>query len=163
MTGTETAEPAEPLGGAEQVDSKERELTKSVKMLRDTQKQLSQATYDCSQTTVIIMLFLIISRAASEIFKNLSCFSLKILGGGGDSQSFQMAALTTDGANVMDGTKMTMTSKELHISRTESPGPAKMVGAKKKYRSRSASASSLDSASSGSYTGQSSSITLWVQ
>ena len=50
MTGTETAEPAEPLGGAEQVDSKERELTRSVKMLRDTQKQLSQATYDCSHT-----------------------------------------------------------------------------------------------------------------
>ena len=79
------------------------------------------------------------------------CFSLKILGGGGDNQTFQMAALTTDGANVMDGTKMT--GKELHTSRTESPGPAKMVGAKKKYRSRSASASSLDSASSGSYTG----------
>ena len=56
----------------------------------------------------------------------------------------------------MDGTKMTMTSKEMHNSRTESPGPAKMVGAKKKYRRRSASASSLDSASSGSYTGSSS-------
>jgi len=80
--------------------------------------------------------------------------SLKILGAGGDSQNLQMAALTTDGANVMDGTRMT--GKELHTSRTESPGPAKMVGAKKKYRSRSASASSLDSASSGSYTGSSS-------
>ena len=63
-----------------------------------------------------------------------------------------MAALTTDGANRMDGTKMT--GNELHNSRTESPGPAKMVGSKKKYRSRSASASSVDSASSGSYTGK---------
>ena len=80
-------------------------------------------------------------------------FSLKILVGGGDSETIPMAALTTDGASVMDGTKMTMTSKEMHNSRTESPGPAKMVGAKKKYRSRSASASSVDSASSGSYTG----------
>ena len=82
--------------------------------------------------------------------------SLKILVGGADSESFQMAALTTEGASVMEGTKMTMTSKEMHNSRTESPGPAKMVGAKKKYRRRSASASSLDSASSGSYTGSSS-------
>ena len=71
-----------------------------------------------------------------------------------------MAALTTDGANVMDGTKMT--GKELHTSRTESPGPAKMVGTKKKYRSRSASASSLDSASSGSYTGTHSIIVMFV-
>ena len=80
-------------------------------------------------------------------------FSLKILVGGGDSETIPMAALTTDGASVMEGTKMTMTSKEMHNSRTESPGPAKMVGTKKKYRSRSASASSVDSASSGSYTG----------
>jgi len=83
-------------------------------------------------------------------------FSLKILVGGGDSETIPMAALTTDGASVMEGTKMTMTSKEMHNSRTESPGPAKMVGTKKKYRSRSASASSVDSASSGSYTGSSS-------
>lgn len=42
-------------------------------------------------------------------------------------------------------------------SRTESPAPAKVVGsARKKYRSRSTSASSQDSFSSGSYTGSSS-------
>merc|ERR1712066_674361 len=55
----------------------------------------------------------------------------------------------------MEGTKMT--TGDANTSRTESPGPAKMVGAKKKkYRSRSASASSQDSFSSGSYTGSSS-------
>jgi len=115
-------------GVSRQEESKaghEHESTRTVKMLRDSQKQLSQAT-------------------------------LKILVGGGDSETIPMAALTTDGASVMEGTKMTMTSKEMHNSRTESPGPAKMVGTKKKYRSRSASASSVDSASSGSYTGSSS-------
>ena len=84
----------------------------------------------------------------------LICFllrSLRIIGGSG-SPVDGMAALTIDGANVMDGTKMS--GKELNTSRTESPGPAKMVGAKKKYRSRSASASSVDSASSGSYSGK---------
>merc|ERR1712212_1456871 len=55
---------------------------------------------------------------------------------------------------MMEGTKMT--SGELNTSRTESPGPAKMVGSKKKHRSRSTSASSQDSFSSGSYTGSSS-------
>ena len=62
-----------------------------------------------------------------------------------------MAALTIDGANVMDGTKMK--NGELNVSRTESPAASKVVG-KKKYRSRSASASSQDSYSSGSYSGQ---------
>merc|ERR1719454_739692 len=52
---------------------------------------------------------------------------------------------------------MSTTTGDANTSRTESPGPAKMVGAKKKkYRSRSASASSQDSFSSGSYTGSSS-------
>lgn len=63
-----------------------------------------------------------------------------------------MAAATRDGASRMEGTKMK--EGDLNTSRTESPGPAKMVGAKKKkHRSRSASASSQDSFSSGSYTG----------
>ena len=55
-----------------------------------------------------------------------------------------MAALTTDGANIMDGTKV-----------LEAGGQSKMGagGSRKKNRSRSASASSVDSVSSGSYTG----------
>ena len=54
-----------------------------------------------------------------------------------------MAAITTDGANMMDGTKV-----------LEAGGQSKMGGgARKKNRSRSASASSVDSVSSGSYTG----------
>jgi len=65
-----------------------------------------------------------------------------------------MAAVTTDGANVMEGTKMA--NGALSTSRTESPMPTKMVGTKKKYRSRSASTSSQDSVTSGSYTGSSS-------
>ena len=89
-----------------------------------------------------------------------------------------MAAATREGASTMEGTKMT--TGDANTSRTESPGPAKMVGAKKKkyrskkittksmqslegenipwceFRSRSASASSQDSFSSGSYTGSSS-------
>jgi len=70
-------------------------------------------------------------------------------------RSHQMAAATREGASTMEGTKMT--TGDANTSRTESPGPAKMVGAKKKkYRSRSASASSQDSFSSGSYTGSSS-------
>merc|ERR1712012_795473 len=70
-------------------------------------------------------------------------------------RSHQMAAATREGASTMEGTKMT--TEDANTSRTESPGPAKMVGAKKKkYRSRSASASSQDSFSSGSYTGSSS-------
>lgn len=64
-----------------------------------------------------------------------------------------MAAATREGASMMEGTKV----GELNTSRTESPGPAKMVGGrKKKNRSRSASASSQDSFSSGSYSGSSS-------
>merc|ERR1719232_918381 len=51
---------------------------------------------------------------------------------------------------------MTMTSKEMHNSRTESPGQSKVGSARKKNRSRSASASSVESVSSGSYTGSSS-------
>ena len=55
-----------------------------------------------------------------------------------------MAAITTDGANMMDGTKV-----------LEAAGQSKMGagGSRKKNRSRSASASSVDSVSSGSYTG----------
>jgi len=56
-----------------------------------------------------------------------------------------MAAVTSEGANVREGGKV-----------AEASGQAKVVGAKKKYRSRSASASSVDSVSSGSYTGSSS-------
>jgi len=69
----------------------------------------------------------------------------------GDSSSRQgednMAAITTDGANMMDGTKV-----------LEAAGQSKMGagGSRKKNRSRSASASSVDSVSSGSYTGSSS-------
>ena len=57
-----------------------------------------------------------------------------------------MAAITTDGANFMDGTKV-----------SEAGGQSKMGagGSRKKNRSRSASASSVDSASSGSYSGRS--------
>ena len=47
--------------------------------------------------------------------------------------SHQMAAATREGASTMEGTKMT--TGDADTSRTESPGPAKMVGAKKKkYR-----------------------------
>ena len=56
-----------------------------------------------------------------------------------------MAAVTSEGANVREGGKV-----------AEASGQAKVLGAKKKYRSRSASASSVDSVSSGSYTGSSS-------
>ena len=74
---------------------------------------------------------------------------------GGEDESSGMAAATREGASRMEGTKVT--EGDLNNSRTESPGPSKMVGAKKKkYRSRSASASSQDSFSSGSYTGSSS-------
>ena len=49
------------------------------------------------------------------------------------SCSHQMAAATREGASTMEGTKMT--TGDANTSRTESPGPAKMVGAKKKkYR-----------------------------
>jgi len=57
----------------------------------------------------------------------------------------EMAAVKSEGANVREGGKV-----------AEASGQAKVVGAKKKYRSRSASASSVDSVSSGSYTGSSS-------
>ena len=53
--------------------------------------------------------------------------------------------MTSEGANVREGGKV-----------AEASGQAKVLGAKKKYRSRSASASSVDSVSSGSYTGSSS-------
>jgi len=77
---------------------------------------------------------------------------LKIFGA--EEQELEMAALTTDGANRMDGTKMK--NGESNISRTESPAAGSKVLGKKKYRSRSASASSQDSYSSGSYTESSS-------
>jgi len=80
--------------------------------------------------------------------------SLKIFGATNETDPNEMAATTTDGANVMEGTKMT--NSVLSTSRTESPMPTKMVGSKKKYRSRSQSTSSQDSATSGSYSGSSS-------
>ena len=57
---TRPAGPAEPTGDrsgqeAEQA-GKERESTRPVKMLRDSQKQLSQATYDCKDLNTIIVL-----------------------------------------------------------------------------------------------------------
>ena len=55
-----------------------------------------------------------------------------------------MAAITTEGANVMEGTK---------VSEASGSGQSKVGSARKKNRSRSASASSVDSVSSGSYTG----------
>jgi len=78
---------------------------------------------------------------------------LKIVGATQEDTELEMAAVTTDGANLMDGTRMK--NGELNTSRTESPATSKVVG-KKKYRSRSASASSQDSYSSGSYTESSS-------
>ena len=69
---------------------------------------------------------------------------------GAKDGDLEMAAMTTEGANVMDGTRMK--NGELNISRTESPASSKVVG-KKKYRSRSASASSQDSYSSDSCSG----------
>ena len=69
--------------------------------------------------------------------------------GAGGNQELEMAAVTTGGANVMDGTKL-LTKEQ---GRTDSPAAAKVVG-KKKFRSRSTSASSQDSySSSGSYSG----------
>ena len=76
---------------------------------------------------------------------------LKIFGAE-EEQDLEMAALTTDGANLMDGTRMK--NGESNTSRTESPAAGSKVLGKKKYRSRSASASSQDSYSSGSYTGK---------
>ena len=50
------------------------------------------------------------------------------------------AAATREGASTMEGTKMT--TGDANTSRTESPGPAKMVGAKKKkYRHERSAAS----------------------
>jgi len=77
--------------------------------------------------------------------KRLSQATLRIVGA--KDGDLEMAAMTTEGANVMDGTRMK--NGELNISRTESPASSKVVG-KKKYRSRSASASSQDSYSSDS-------------
>ena len=74
-------------------------------------------------------------------------FRLKIVGSG--NQELEMAAVTAEGANTRDGTKLLSEEQ----GRTDSPAAAKVVG-KKKYRSRSASASSQDSySSSGSYSG----------
>ncbi|XP_023320247.1 S-adenosylhomocysteine hydrolase-like protein 1 isoform X1 [Eurytemora carolleeae] len=75
---------------------------------------------------------------------------LKIVGSG--NQELEMAAVTAEGANTRDGTKLLSEEQ----GRTDSPAAAKVVG-KKKYRSRSASASSQDSySSSGSYSESSS-------
>ena len=56
-----------------------------------------------------------------------------------------MAAITTEGANMMEGTKLAEAAAQSKMG----PGSAR-----KKNRSRSASASSVDSVSSGSYTGE---------
>ena len=78
---------------------------------------------------------------------NYIVFRLKIVGSG--NQELEMAAVTAEGANTRDGTKLLSEEQ----GRTDSPAAAKVVG-KKKYRSRSASASSQDSySSSGSYSG----------
>ena len=50
---------------------------------------------------------------------------MKIVGATGEEGELEMAALTTDGANVMDGTKMK--NGELNISRTESPAASKVT------------------------------------
>lgn len=76
---------------------------------------------------------------------------LKLVGTDGGEED--MAAATRDGANIMDGTKMSNGEMQ-HTTRTESPA-TKVVG-RKKYRSRSSSASSQDSFSSGSYSESSS-------
>lgn len=66
-----------------------------------------------------------------------------------------MHAVTTEGANVMEGTKMK--NGELNTSRTDSPAASSSNKlSKKKNRERSASVSSHDSISDGSYTGSSS-------
>jgi hypothetical protein len=63
-----------------------------------------------------------------------------------------MHAVTTEGANVMEGTKMK--NGELNTSRTDSPAASSSNKlSKKKNRERSASVSSHDSISDGSYTG----------
>ena len=56
-----------------------------------------------------------------------------------------MAAITAEGANMMEGTKVAEAAAQSKMG----PGSAR-----KKNRSRSASASSVDSVSSGSYTGE---------
>jgi len=66
-----------------------------------------------------------------------------------------MHAVTTEGANVMEGTKMK--NGELNTSRTDSPAASSSNKlSKKKNRERSASVSSHDSISDGSYTESSS-------
>ena len=50
---------------------------------------------------------------------------MKIVGATGEEGELEMAALTTDGANVMVGTKMK--NGELNISRTESPAASKVT------------------------------------
>jgi len=84
---------------------------------------------------------------------------LKIFGASQEENSeLEMHAVTTEGANVMEGTKMK--NGELTTSRTDSPGQTSSKStsklSKRKTRERSASVSSHDSISDGSYTESSS-------
>ena len=81
---------------------------------------------------------------------------MKIFGASQEENSeLEMHAVTTEGANVMEGTKMK--NGELTTSRTDSPGQTSSKStsklSKRKTRERSASVSSHDSISDGSYTG----------
>jgi len=81
--------------------------------------------------------------------------SLKIFGASQEEGELEMHAVTTEGANVMEGTKMK--NGELNTSRTDSPAASSSNKlSKKKNRERSASVSSHDSISDGSYTESSS-------
>jgi len=94
-----------------------------------------------------------------KIGKQLSHATLKIFGASQEESSeLEMHAVTTEGANVMEGTKMK--NGELTTSRTDSPGQTSSKSSsklsKRKTRERSASVSSHDSISDGSYTESSS-------
>ena len=77
---------------------------------------------------------------------------MKIFGASTEEAELEMHAVTTEGANLMEGTKMK--NGELNTSRTDSPAAsATKMSKKKQLRERSASVSSHDSISDGSYTG----------
>jgi len=82
--------------------------------------------------------------------------SLKIFGASNEEGELEMHAVTTEGANVMEGTKMR--NGDLNTSRTDSPAASSStkMSKKKQSRERSASVSSHDSISDGSYTESSS-------
>jgi adenosylhomocysteinase len=81
---------------------------------------------------------------------------LKIFGASNEEGELEMHAVTTEGANVMEGTKMK--NGDLNTSRTDSPAASSStkMSKKKQSRERSASVSSHDSISDGSYTESSS-------